>query len=83
MSRSRKVPKKLELIDAKTGNVFDVETALATRILLLQIKSGLGHLTIFNTELYKFDHEKGAISFTTESEPTNISRDEAIGSEGK
>lgn len=80
MPRKRKLPKRIELIDEKRGNVVELDFDHAQRVLNLQDKISLGQLKIFNTQLYQY--EQGLISFVDTEPEQHESVNESAGSEG-
>ena len=78
MARKKKIttlPAKIELISKTTARVREFDLSHALRILEYQHKTGLGTLTIYNTDLYKTDDLNRTISIREKLEsgeqPTN------------
>lgn len=82
MAKTRKLPKKIELIDESEGYVLEYDFDHAERILKLQESIGLGKLKLFNTDLYYYDHEQGVIRHNErEQVDTNSVSDHIAGAE--
>jgi len=81
-SGSTSLPKKIELIDTKTGAVKEFSTEHATKILNLEKLMHVKAHDIFNTELYTYDEGLQKISRRQE-QPTSDDRSDSVTEGGK